>query len=258
MSKQKAEHVLRTIIIFIVLMALCYIGGFAVGRVSGRIRRMGLDISAMKLQLYETLNVMVPVVYCGINLLFFLAGYLLLFQYIRRSKDWDGEDEQYIKAVENGFSKLNNLAGIIMIINLLLFVVCLFLETRDGTTREFLKDISSVAVTVLAVATVLFILMQSLILRYVKRINPEKRGNLFALNFQKIWMASCDEAEQMILFRSGYKAYRSVNVACIACICALFVLETVLQVGLVPIVLVGVIWLTNAIAFARENRKLDK
>lgn len=258
MSKQKAEHVLRTSIIFIVYLALCFIGGIAMGAVGWHIRRMDLDISAMKLQLYETLNVVIPVVYCGINLLFFLAGYLLLFQYIRRSKGWDGEDEQYIKAVEKGFSNLSNLAGIIMTINLLLFVVCQFLGTRDGITREVRKDMSSVSVTVLAVAGVLIVLMQWLILRYIKRINPEKRGNLFTLNFQKIWMASCDEAEQMILFRSGYKAYRCVNVACIVCFCALLELETVLQVGLIPIMLVGVIWLTNIIAFVRENRKLDK
>lgn len=258
MSKQKAEHVLRTGIIFIALIALGFIVGFTMGGVSGRIRRMGLDISAMKLQLYETLDAVIPVVYCGINLLFYLAGYLLLFQYIRRSKCWDGEDEQYIKAVENGFSNLSNLAGIIMIINLLLFVVCQFLGTRDGTTREVRKNMSSVSVTVLAAAMVLIVLMQWLILRYIKRINPEKRGNLFALNFQKIWMASCDEAEQMIIFRSGYKAYRCVNAACIVCFCVLLELETVLQIGLVPIILVGIIWLTNVIAFARENRKLDK
>lgn len=258
MNRQKSKHMLRTIIIFVVLMALCYVGGFAVGRVSAHIRKMDFDIPAVKLQIYDMLSGALPVVYCGINALFFLAGYLLLFQYIRRSKGWDGEDEKYIKAVENGFSGINNLAGIVMIVDFLLYISGLFLGTRDGATREIQDYIFSVCTTALFVSLVLFTLMQALILKYIKRINPEKRGNIFALNFYKTWMASCDEAEQMILFRAGYKAHRTVNMVCIICYFVLFILETVLQVGLVPIVLVGIIWLTNTIAFARESRKLDK
>ncbi|MDE7222740.1 MAG: DUF3169 family protein, partial [Acetatifactor sp.] len=166
--------------------------------------------------------------------------------------------EEYIKAVENGFSGINNLAGIVMIIDFLLFASGLFLGTRDGATIGMRDHIFFVCMTVLIVALVLFILMQALILKYIMRINPEKRGNILALDFHKTWLASCDEAEQMILFRAGYKAHRTVNMVCVICYCVLLVLETILQVGLVPIVLVGIIWLTNAIAFARESRKLDK
>lgn len=258
MNKQKAQHVLRTIIIFIVLMVLCYIGGFYVGKISAHIRQMDLDILAMKELVYELLSSVIPAIYAGINILFFLAGYLLLFQYARRIKGWDGEDDQYIKTVENGFSAINNLAGIVMIVNLLLFAICIFLGTRDGVTRETNNQMFMVSNAVLIPALVLYVLMQALIVKYVKRINPEKKGNILALNFQKVWMASCDEAEQMILFRAGYKAFRAVNVACVACFVILLVLETVLQAGLVPIVLVGVIWLTNALAFVRESKKLDK
>lgn len=256
MSEQKTENTLRTIIIFIVYMALCFIGGYAIGGLSGHIRQMDFDLSALKWQVYEMLSGVIPVVYVGINLFFFLPGYLMLFQYVRRMKGWDGEDEQYIKAVENGFSGISNLAVIVMIINVLLDITCRFLGTRDGATRAVRINMHSVSLTVMIVAVALFILMQALILKYIKRINPEKRGNLFALNFQKTWMSSCDEAEQMILFRSGFKAYRAVNAVCIICYFVLLVLEP--EVGLVPIILVGTIWLTNTIAFARENKKLDK
>lgn len=257
-DKQKAEQTLRTIIIFVVLIALGYAGGAAIGRGGAYIRRMELDIPAMKQWAYDMLSNVLPVIYCGINLFFFLPAYFLLFRYIRQSKGWDGEDEQYIKAVENGLSNINNLAGVVIIVDLILYEAGQFLGTRDGATREMRGQIFSVCTTVLIVSLVLSTLMQALILRYIKKINPEKKGNIFALNFQKTWMASCDEAEQMILFRAGYKAHRTVNIICIICYCALLVLETILQVGLVPLVLVGIIWLTNAIAFARESRKLDK
>ena len=45
-------------------------------------------------------------------------------------------------------------------------------------------------------------------MRYVKMVqaaHPEKRGDMNSKNFQKDWMASCDEAEKEMVYQSAYK-----------------------------------------------------
>lgn len=258
MNKPKGERLRRSILIFIGVMVLCYIGGYVSGMIGGRIRRADLNIETKKEMIYGGLTAVTPMLYAGINVLFFAISYVLLGKYIRQAKVWDGEDEVYIKAVENGFSDICSIGGIVMILNFMLFTTCLFLGTRDGVTEDIQDQIYLLSMGTLIISLILFSVQQALILKHIKRINPEKKGNLFTLNFHKTWMESCDEAQKMIVYRSGYRAYLAVNIVCVICYCVLLVLEIVLQTGLVPIVLVGVIWLVNAIAFAGENKKLDQ
>ncbi len=258
MNKPQGERLRRSILIFIGVMVLCFIGGYISGMISGRIRRAGLNIGTIKEIIYGGLTAVIPILYVGINVIFFVFSYVLLGKYIRQAKVWDGEDEVYIKAVENGFSDICSIGGIIMILNFMLFATCLFLGTRDGVTGEIQDQIYLLSMSTLIISLILFSVQQALILKHIKRVNPEKKGNLFTLNFYKTWMASCDEAQKMIVYRSGYKAYLAVNIACLICYCVLLVLEIVLQTGLVPIVMIGGIWLVNAIAFAGENKKLDQ
>lgn len=258
MDKRKNEHLLRAILIFAGFMVLCYMGGYVTGVISGHVRQLGLNMEAIKRLIYEALTAVIPLLYVGINVIFFVVSYVMLGKYIRKAKVWNGEDEVYIKVVENGFSDICSIGGIVMILNFMLFTTCLFLGTRDGMIEEMRDQVYLLSMGTLTISLILFSVQQALILKHIKRINPEKKGNLFTLNFHKTWMASCDEAQKMIVYRSGYKAYLAVNIACVICYCVLLVLEIVLQTGLVPIVLVGVIWLVNAIAFAGENKKLDQ
>ena len=52
----------------------------------------------------------------------------------------------------------------------------------------FLGLIAVMVVTVIA---------QNRIVNFTKEINPEKKGSVYDLKFQKTWIASCDEAEQL-------------------------------------------------------------
>lgn len=48
-------------------------------------------------------------------------------------------------------------------------------------------------------------------LNQIKQLNPEKRGDLDTLDFDRQWLASCDEAEKWKIYQAGYQSYQILN-----------------------------------------------
>ena len=108
------------------------------------------------------------------------------------------------------------------------------------------------------VSVPLVILGQGRIVNFVRRINPEKRGDIRDLKFNKEWYESCDEAEQQKIGRVSYQAVLAT--------------QLVLLVLLVVVVLVRMVvpgdnlaaWcllaavLTLKISFWRGSRREEK
>ena len=53
-------------------------------------------------------------------------------------------------------------------------------------------------------AMAVFTLLQKLCVDQLRRMNPEKRGSVLDLRFNKDWLDSCDEAERHIIYKSDY------------------------------------------------------
>ena len=51
--------------------------------------------------------------------------------------------------------------------------------------------------------------MSRFIVELEKKLNPEKKGDVIETNFSKKWEDSCDEAQKMIIYEAGYRAYRA-------------------------------------------------
>ena len=68
-----------------------------------------------------------------------------------------------------------------------------------------------------------------------RRINPEKRGSVYDMKFQKTWMDSCDEAERAQIGQACYRAYMVGTKVCIFLWVALLILNFVFDFGLLPI-----------------------
>ena len=104
-------------------------------------------------------------------------------------------------------------------------------------------------VGLLIVHMIWMIALQARTVGAVKRIYPEKRGNVFDTKFQKDWYQSCDEAERQQIGQCSYQAFRvtggAFSLAMLAvCLLALFQLTS-------PgyILLVGALWLVQQFSY---------
>lgn len=89
-----------------------------------------------------------------------------------------------------------------------------------------------------------------------KLMNPEKKGSVYDMKFDKVWYQSCDEAERMQIGIASYKAFRTVNNTLIT-LMVIFVLGSMFfEIGILPIIIVTVIAIVNNITYAIESIKL--
>lgn len=100
--------------------------------------------------------------------------------------------------------------------------------------------------------------IQNKIVKAVKGLYPEKRGNVFDMKFQKNWYESCDEAERQQIGQAARKSMQATSNA----ILALFLITMLLGLyGLVspfvPLCL-GVIWFTQTQSYLMAAAKLGK
>ena len=88
-----------------------------------------------------------------------------------------------------------------------------------------------------------------------KKLNPEKKGNIFDSNFSKDWENSCDEAEKAKIYKSGYKAFKVAVISCMAMWIISVFGQLFFNTGLLPCITLTVIWLSMTIAYYVEAVK---
>lgn len=111
----------------------------------------------------------------------------------------------------------------------------------------FLGLIAVMVVTVIA---------QNRIVNFTKEINPEKKGSVYDLKFQKTWIASCDEAEQLQIYRAAFRAYTAMNYAALGMFLVCFIGMLSWNFGLLPLTMVLFVWLTGVIVYGVESLRM--
>ena len=83
---------------------------------------------------------------------------------------------------------------------------------------------------------------QQKLVNLTKEINPEKKGSIYDVKFQKKWEASCDEAELFAIYKSAYRSYCITQRLCIILWLFCIIGGFVWGFGAVPVLLVSIIW----------------
>ena len=159
-----------------------------------------------------------------------------VWQY-RRAKGlfaaWDGEDETAMDAAENCLNRALLLTTLIMVLNFFLLAAAAYSETAIGpllTTGAFVLAMLAVVV------------LQQKAVDLTKQMNPEKRGSVYDMKFQKKWLDSCDEAERQQIGQAAYHAYQVTTYACLVLWVLLLVGDIVYEFGLLPVFVVTLLW----------------
>ena len=115
-----------------------------------------------------------------------------------------------------------------------------------------------IAATFLGLIAVMVVTVtaQNRIVNFTKEINPEKKGSVYDLKFQKTWIASCDEAEQLQIYRAAFRAYTAMNYAALGMFLVCFIGMLSWNFGLLPLTMVLFVWLTGVIVYGVESLRM--
>lgn len=100
----------------------------------------------------------------------------------------------------------------------------------------------------------LFLTLVSFIVSLEKKINPEKKGNVFDVHFSRKWLGSMDEAELMKTAKASQKAYVAGTRTGILLWVVAFISMLFLRTGILPIICVTTILLVMTITAELHSR----
>lgn len=100
--------------------------------------------------------------------------------------------------------------------------------------------------------------IQARVVSAIKQLFPEKRGNIFDLNFQRDWYQSCDEAEQQQIGQCSYQTFKVMNLIFPAVMAALAILSTIRLIAPTYSLLVGGLWLVQQFVYNYTSLQMDK
>lgn len=248
-------------ITFIAVLLILYAAGYFVGRMVARVEgtvsfeQVTQTVKAFLIHALPIVFLVVSVLAIVILTIAFLSCNAM---YKKLQNDRDNDDLWDL--LEDRLNVPVILSNAFSIIDTCLFCCILYasLVTGYGKNGGYQTVILIAGFLLFVIAAILEIVIPKLILDIEKKLNPEKQGNVLDLNFQKVWMNSCDEAEKLIVYKAGYKAFLNTNITCIILCMVAFVVTLLFKMDVLALVFVCIIWFANNLSYMLRAAKLEK
>lgn len=238
---------------YLVIMFVALVGGFFGGFFSALIANAfegGIDYVIELVKSFFIENASLLGLLLGI-----VTALVVTFLYKRNRKRfaaWDGEDESIPDKIDEELS----VAILILNISTVLFMVLLAISSIRAVELTFERV--SLFIAAIAVNIVVETVASNRIVNFAKEINPEKQGSTYDMKFQKKWFDSCDELEKLSIYKASHAAYKAVITTCTVLWFVCLFGMTILDCGLMPVVMVGVIWMVAIVSYCVEGIRLSK
>lgn len=212
MSDNKKKSNLKTYIIFGIIIVVCFFAGLLAGFLSDVAEEAWATINWA--ETYK--GVMLPtVVFFTLLVVAGFAVSLIIFmrnkKATKKAESLDEDDySDFLDEMENKFEIPLVVEGAIFLSSLLFFGLVMFFDTKmadAGIEYELSTALVIITLFVFVLSLALYLAINHITVEFVKKINPEKRGNIFELNFRKKWVDSMDEAELAKLGQKTFVAY---------------------------------------------------
>ena len=248
MNKQIKQENRRALPKFLAVMAGAFLLGILMSLAAQAIHSRGVEgVSAALRQMMEACAAwIIPVLLLAVN----LPCGLGLRSCEKTLRAWDGEDEVLPERIEQRINYILLFSNISYLISMLVFSLVL-------VSMENLP-VLLIALAEFIVAQVVVVLQQKKSVDLVKTMNPEKRGSVLDMNFQKKWMDSCDENERKRVGEAAYAAYWTVNVTCIVLWVLLIFVDQIMDVGAIPFFLLLTILGVSMTAYCMTEIKANR
>lgn len=157
---------------------------------------------------------------------------------------WEDKDEEEAEKMEKRQQRYQTFLGIFIAADAVLSgIVIASLRGRIG------DKFALTAIGFFLISGIWILFSWDKLIKYEKQINPEKRGNIFSWNFNKEWLASCDEREKLKLFQAAYYTHLSMQILYLVIFCVLILLSGIIRVGVLPFVILGAVWLFQLLSY---------
>lgn len=100
--------------------------------------------------------------------------------------------------------------------------------------------------------------IQSIVVKQIKLLNPEKRGNVLDTKFHQEWMDSCDEAEKAQIGFAASQSYQATSKALLIAFLVLVMAGFILPVGPLPVICICTVWLVQYCTYIRAVHQFNK
>ena len=214
--------------------------------------------------LHQIFRVLIPIIYVALMVVLYTYSFLNYRKAKKLIDDWNGFDEEVLDEADKMLGLALEPSNIMMVCNFFLYSAMTYIS---GVTIPGIEENSGVkeglpfltiAVAVFVLNLVIITVIQKKVVDLTKKINPEKRGNIFDSEFNKEWLSSCDEAEKLSIYKAGYKAYQATSFACLIMWLLSLIGMLLFDTGILPSVCVFAIWLTMVLAYTIACHNIEK
>ena len=247
---------------YVAILVISGIIGGIIGASSAYLKKMlGDSIPNLLMSMFEVITPFASIV---LSILVIIISRII---YNKSRKEYDlwsktNEDDDIIDKIEERLSYILLLTSVNMILGFFFFGIGSMLSVYDKINYGFSDDFSIINFLCLLVGLILCLasstLIQKKIINLQKEINPLLKGSVYDAKFSKKWLDSCDEAIKLGIFKSAYKAYKSVSITCVILWIFCFIGYDLWDFGVVPMVMVIIIWLVQTISYGIESIKQSK
>lgn len=237
---------------FIIVMIISAMGGAIIGGASIYLQKhIGDELSDFLLNILMTIT---PYASLVLSILVTIVSVIVYNSSRKKLKLWNQSDEQeeMIDNIEEKLSYLLLFTSVNLILGFFFFGAGMALLSENSYTKVILFLVGFI------VCVVSTILIQNKVVNLEKEINPFLNGSVYDFKFSQKWLDSCDEAIKLNVYKSTFKAYKSITNTCLILWIVCVLGYNFFDFGIMPLVMVTIIWLVQTVSYCRESIKCSK
>lgn len=254
-NSNKKKKVKSNTQIYITFALVCFVSaivGMIVGGASSYIAFVIKDLTFEVI--CEALSPACYIVFGAFEVIAGIVGVSLFLKAKKKADAWDGEDEEVIDQIEKDLNYPSMVQAVMMIIGFMSFPTCMLISGYDKQNGSIYGLITLILFVGTMAAT---ISISAMVVNLEKVLNPEKRGNVFELNFRKKWEDSCDEAELITIGKASRKGMTAGGGACLILWLICILLTNFFDGALIGVIAVCIVWLAMQVAYCLECIRLS-
>ena len=258
-NKTKEKSNTSIIIIFIITVVSCGFLGYFTSALLRKLTRSKSTMDAIK----GTLLDMAPYTLLFtivINVIAMIAAFVFYNACVKLRKTMKDEDDyEILDKIETKLGMPLYIASILMIINLLLFTVnaYILLKLHVITDKYFMPYGIGMTATFF-VSYIWETIIQSMVIKFEKELNPEKKGHILDRNFLNDWVSSCDEAQKITIYKAAYASYKATSISLYVMWMITLLGMLIFDQGIFATLCLSVIWLAQIISYSAAASKYEK
>lgn len=240
---------------YLVIMIVSGIAGAVFSMITHNLKEViGVNLSNFLMNVLEQI---VPYATIVISLVVIIVSRMIYNKSRKEYELWKNtnEDDDTIDKIEKNLSYISLATSVNMILGFFFlgagFKLIIFNDINGEL--DIAKAICLLIGFILCAVSVT--LIQKKIINLEKEINPLLKGSVYDSKFAKKWIESCDESIRLDVYKSAYKSF-----TCVSSTCAILWLLCVVgfelwDFGIMPLVMVTIIWLVLIISYSLESIK---